>query len=220
MKKLFYIIALTLGLVGFAQASSFEIGAGATTNKVQHGQSISARGFSANLNASGKTDVGIAAQYGLDTVSIVGNGATLQHTVAVSYGTTFADTVGVVAGVRERLYTGGATTVAASTLNYGELFAGATAYGLTAEVRSEKQSKNLGVEVGYKHSVAQNCAAHAGYEYINYGNSPTVYHGYQLGADYSIAKNLTASLDYTHAGNAISGSKLPNQVAVSVAYLF
>lgn len=220
MKKIFLTLTLILGLCGIAQASSFEVGVGATTNKVQHGQTISERGFSTNLNVVGKTASGIYGQYGLDTVSFTGMKVNLQHTPTIGYATSIAQTVNVNGGVRARLYTGGATTVSAKSLDYAEAFAAANAYGANLEVRRATKSKDVGIEASYKYQFADNCAGRVGYEYINYGTSTTNYNGAQVGADYKFTKNLTASLDYFHTGKNSTNVKLPNQVAVSVAYLF
>ena len=231
MKKMFYMFmflaaAMFAGCApSTASAVDMSVTAGADTNFVFRGQTMSQRGISANAGA--KLDA--AGFYVADTthtVSFANSSTNLLNVAEVGYG---AKVIGVDfdGGYTYYAFTGGATNgVAASNANFGEAFAQASAYGVTA-----KYAKKVNVPVGsnskdqygrlsYSTKFLDKFSATAGIEQVKYQTSNVRDTNVDLTAGYDVSKNLLTYVSYVHAGNSVSGIKMANQVDVGAKYTF
>lgn len=208
----------------FAEVAA-DVSVGAATNKVYRGDTLSQRGASANVDAKlTHVDTGLFAKYDGSTVEVAPRSANLRHVVDLGVEHKYANGVGVNAGYRQFLWTGGASAAgAASDLNSGEVFLGASAYGFTGEIAKTTSSsvvnpsKDSFVKVGYAHSFDA-VTVKADVLRTGFSRAGTTGYGYDVGAAYAFTPKLSVGVDYTHAGKNATGAARPNQIAATLSY--
>ena len=209
-----------------ASAVDFSATAGADTNFVFRGQTLSQRGISATagvkLNAAG-----LYAADTAHTVSFANSNTNLLNVAEVGYETALGN-VAVAGGYTYYAFTGGATGgVAASNSNFGEVFAKASTYGITAKLAQRVTQpvggtgKDLYARLSYTSpKFAEKFSATVGTEYQKFIAAKVNQTNVDFTVNYDLTKDLVAFASYTHVGNGVNGIKLPNQTNVGVAYLF
>lgn len=231
MKKLLNIFAVLFAFSLLsctpapALATDFSAGVGADTNFVFRGQSLSQRGVSANAGAK----LGVAGLYVADTahtVSFANSNINLLNVAEAGYETNLGP-VAVAGGYTYYAFTGGATKgVPASDTNFGEGFAQASLYGLTAKYAKVitapvgTTGKNEYARLSYSSPKFSGFGVTAGIEQVKYKTANVNDTNCDLTVGYDVSKNLTTFVSYVHAGNGVNGIKMANQVDVGAKYGF